>query len=66
MCTDRGCDEAGAGGPPEAFKGIDVLRTLRSFDPCLPCGGHLWVGEGRVLETIRSPTPSFAAPTWGR
>jgi len=23
---------------PENFKGIDIMRTVRSFDPCLPCG----------------------------
>jgi len=48
--------------PPETFKGIDILRTVRSFDPCLPCGVHMWLGEGKVLQTIHSPTPSFATP----
>ena len=23
---------------PDKFKGIDIMRTVRSFDPCLPCG----------------------------
>jgi len=32
------------------FKGIDVMRTVRSFDPCLPCGVHMFVGPGRTLE----------------
>jgi len=22
---------------PDKFKGIDIMRTVRSFDPCLPC-----------------------------
>jgi hydrogenase large subunit len=25
----------------EHFKGIDIMRTVRSFDPCLPCGVHM-------------------------
>jgi hydrogenase large subunit len=40
---------------PEAFKGIDIMRTVRSFDPCLPCGVHMYLGNGRVLETRYSP-----------
>jgi len=32
------------------FKGIDVLRTLRSFDPCMPCTTHVMVeGTDRVI-----------------
>src|SRR5580704_14374941 len=23
---------------PDKFKGIDIMRAVRSFDPCLPCG----------------------------
>ena len=41
--------------PPEKFKGIDIMRTVRSFDPCLPCGVHMYLGDGRVLEEIHSP-----------
>lgn len=26
---------------PDKFKGIDIMRTVRSFDPCLPCGVHM-------------------------
>jgi hydrogenase large subunit len=40
---------------PENFKGIDIMRTVRSFDPCLPCGVHMYLGEGRELEVIHSP-----------
>lgn len=40
---------------PESFKGIDVMRTVRSFDPCLPCGVHMYLGDGRVLERHHSP-----------
>ncbi len=27
----------------ENFKGIDILRTIRSFDPCMPCTTHVHV-----------------------
>ncbi|GAC1658017.1 MAG: nickel-dependent hydrogenase large subunit [Acidobacteriaceae bacterium] len=40
---------------PDKFKGIDIMRTVRSFDPCLPCGVHMYLGDGRVLETRHSP-----------
>ena len=35
---------------PDNFKGIDIMRTVRSFDPCLPCGVHMYLGNGKVLE----------------
>jgi hydrogenase large subunit len=41
---------------PEKFKGIDIMRTVRSFDPCLPCGVHMYLGNGKVLERHHSPT----------
>jgi hypothetical protein len=41
--------------PPEKFKGIDIMRAVRSFDPCLPCGVHMYLGNGRILETRHSP-----------
>ena len=25
------------------FKGIDILRSIRSFDPCMPCTTHIMV-----------------------
>ena len=34
---------------PEDFMGIDILRTIRSFDPCMPCTVHLYAGE-RVMH----------------
>jgi len=40
---------------PDKFKGIDIMRTVRSFDPCLPCGVHMYLGNGKVLETHHSP-----------
>jgi len=40
---------------PEKFKGIDIMRAVRSFDPCLPCGVHMYLGNGKVLDTVHSP-----------
>jgi len=40
---------------PDNFKGIDIMRTVRSFDPCLPCGVHMYLGNGRTLQTSHSP-----------
>jgi hydrogenase large subunit len=41
---------------PDNFKGIDIMRTVRSFDPCLPCGVHMYLGDGQVLKRVHSPT----------
>ncbi|MCP3819777.1 nickel-dependent hydrogenase large subunit [Streptomyces sp. A3M-1-3] len=41
---------------PENFKGIDIMRTVRSFDPCLPCGVHMYVGEGKTVQKMHVPT----------
>lgn len=41
---------------PDNFKGIDIMRTVRSFDPCLPCGVHMYLGEGKELQVVHSPT----------
>jgi hydrogenase large subunit len=40
---------------PKNFKGIDIMRAVRSFDPCLPCGVHMYVGDGKVIEAHHSP-----------
>jgi hydrogenase large subunit len=40
---------------PENFKGIDIMRAVRSFDPCLPCGVHMYVGGGKTLRTEHAP-----------
>jgi hydrogenase large subunit len=44
---------------PENFKGIDIMRAVRSFDPCLPCGVHMYLGDGKTLETVHSPLSPF-------
>jgi hydrogenase large subunit len=43
----------------DGFKGIDIMRTVRSFDPCLPCGVHMYVGDGKVIEQHHSPMLGF-------
>ncbi|MEU6262952.1 nickel-dependent hydrogenase large subunit [Saccharopolyspora shandongensis] len=55
--------EDAVGGTPifeengaDDFKGIDIMRTVRSFDPCLPCGVHMYLGGGRELRKMHSPT----------
>jgi len=40
---------------PDDFKGVDIMRAVRSFDPCLPCGVHMYVGGGRTIEKMHSP-----------
>ena len=41
--------------PPASFKGIDIMRAVRSFDPCLPCGVHMYLGEGKELQRLHTP-----------
>jgi hydrogenase large subunit len=40
---------------PDNFKGIDIMRAVRSFDPCLPCGVHMYTGKGKTLEVRHVP-----------
>jgi len=44
---------------PDTFKGIDIMRSVRSFDPCLPCGVHMYLGKGKTLQKLHSPTMGF-------
>lgn len=36
------------------FKGIDILRTIRSFDPCMPCTVHLYAGDKVIVRDANS------------
>jgi hydrogenase large subunit len=45
----------------DRFKGVDIMRTVRSFDPCLPCGVHMYLGKGKVLEQRHSPMLGLGA-----
>jgi hydrogenase large subunit len=40
---------------PNEFKGVDIMRAVRSFDPCLPCGVHMFVGGGKTIKKVHSP-----------
>jgi hydrogenase large subunit len=40
---------------PDKFKGVDIMRAVRSFDPCLPCGVHMYNGSGKLLEVRHAP-----------
>jgi hydrogenase large subunit len=40
---------------PDKFKGIDIMRAVRSFDPCLPCGVHMYLGRGKQLDVQHVP-----------
>jgi hydrogenase large subunit len=40
---------------PDEFRGIDIMRAVRSFDPCLPCGVHMYVGGGKTIKQVHSP-----------
>ncbi len=36
------------------IKGIDILRAIRSFDPCMPCTTHLDTGRGIITREVNS------------
>jgi hydrogenase large subunit len=40
---------------PDGFRGIDIMRAVRSFDPCLPCGVHMYLGGGRTIKQVHHP-----------
>jgi hydrogenase large subunit len=46
----------------DRFKGIDIMRTVRSFDPCLPCGVHMILGGGREIVATHSPMFGIQPP----
>lgn len=38
----------------ESFQGIDILRTIRSFDPCMPCTTHMVAGQRVITRDVTS------------
>jgi hydrogenase large subunit len=40
--------------PSDQLKGIDVLRAIRSFDPCMPCTTHMDTGRGVIVRDVNS------------
>jgi hydrogenase large subunit len=42
--------------PNEPFTGIDVIRAIQSFDPCMPCTAQLHMEDGQTLERVVATT----------
>ncbi len=40
--------------PEDQVKGLDVLRAVRSFDPCMPCTTHMDTGRGTIVREVNS------------
>nr|MBA3270009.1 nickel-dependent hydrogenase large subunit [Acidobacteriota bacterium] len=39
---------------PKEFRGIDVLRAIRSFDPCMPCTTHIHSDAGLITREVNT------------
>jgi hydrogenase large subunit len=39
---------------PGDFQGIDILRAIRSFDPCMPCTTHVHTDQGVVSREVNT------------
>jgi Ni,Fe-hydrogenase I large subunit len=39
---------------PKEFRGIDVLRAIRSFDPCMPCTTHIHSDAGVISREVNT------------
>ena len=39
---------------PSEFTSIDMLRAIRSFDPCMPCTTHTATGDGQVIGQVNT------------
>jgi hydrogenase large subunit len=39
---------------PSSFTSIDMLRAIRSFDPCMPCTTHVHTGAGEVVREVNT------------
>ncbi|MGI9180408.1 MAG: nickel-dependent hydrogenase large subunit [Longimicrobiaceae bacterium] len=39
---------------PKDFRGIDILRAIRSFDPCMPCTTHIHTGAGVITREVNT------------
>ncbi len=38
--------------PPEQWQGLDFVRAIRSFDPCIACAVHLQVGRVKTIKKM--------------
>lgn len=39
---------------PKQFRGLDVLRAIRSFDPCMPCTTHIQSEGGLITREVNT------------
>src|SRR5919201_1301757 len=39
---------------PERFTSIDMLRAVRSFDPCMPCTTHVHTGRATIVREVNT------------
>jgi hydrogenase large subunit len=39
---------------PARFTSVDMLRAIRSFDPCMPCTTHVHTGSGTVVREVNT------------
>ncbi len=39
---------------PAKFRGIDILRAIRSFDPCMPCTTHIQSEGGMITREVNT------------
>jgi hydrogenase large subunit len=39
---------------PKKFTSIDMLRTIRSFDPCMPCTTHVSTPHGTIVREVNT------------
>ncbi len=40
--------------PADKFQGIDIQRSIRSFDPCMPCTTHVHTDQGIVTREVNT------------
>ncbi|RLE60882.1 MAG: cytochrome B [Thermoprotei archaeon] len=38
--------------PPEEWQGLDFVRAIRSFDPCIACAVHIQVGKIKAIKKM--------------
>ena len=39
---------------PTQFTSVDMLRAIRSFDPCMPCTTHVSTGRATVVREVNT------------
>ncbi len=39
---------------PKQFRGVDILRAIRSFDPCMPCTTHIHADDRVITREVNT------------